>query len=211
MSVMNDITDFDYGRVPVSYENGREWVEEDINTSVDMQDEQREWYNLGLKVPFQEQTNWCWAATAWGIRKFYDPGFSISQCRAAGLILERSDACADPTNPDINLPWSLYKALQRFKNASGPEYSGQPGAALVLRQIKSGKPVCVRILWDSGEAHFVAISAMTRDAKWVRVTDSDLHADPEYGKDGILYEDLIGAYRKFGGVTHAYTTKSHRG
>ncbi|NJO17253.1 MAG: hypothetical protein HC877_16370 [Thioploca sp.] len=61
---------------------------------------------LPVPLRFQEQTNWCWAATSQGILNYFEN--NPTQCQIANWALFRSDCCVTPLPTGCNVVNSLY-------------------------------------------------------------------------------------------------------
>ena len=151
--------------------------------------------DLGVNVPTQEETNWCWAATSKGIEDYYGSA-RHSQCEIAGLTLG-ADCCGNrvPCNIAYYLDSAL-TAVAHFANIAGVEPSSS-----VSREIGARRPLCARVGWAGGGGHFMAISGY--DA----ATDSFLISDPIYGRQIVPRTVFTGAYQGSGSWTHTYYTK----
>ena len=142
---------------------------------------------IDLDVPWQQQqqSNWCWAATASMISHFYNPSSTWTQCAIATAVVnqwrqahqEASVNCCDPAeaaSPDCNVTWGLAQPLQ-VVGSYGSEVGGR-SAATLYDQLRLGNPVCAQVLWNGGpDGHFFVIDGIDTAAQTVHVED------PAYG------------------------------
>jgi hypothetical protein len=71
---------------------------------------------LSFDMQMQTQSNWCWAATATSVSRFYWFLSTWTQCQVANAELERSDCCNSNVPGACNVPWFLDRALTRTNN-----------------------------------------------------------------------------------------------
>jgi len=155
----------------------------------------RDWVRLNFSMQHQQQTQWCWAATACSISAFFNPNTQWIQCRLVNAELGRSDCCNNGSSNDCNKPWYLDKALTRTGNLQ----SFSAGAASIediLKEIENGNPICVRIGWHGGGGHAVAIEGYNYDLNMVAVED------PWYGSSDVTLDTFKNAYKGSGTWTH---------
>jgi len=126
---------------------------------------------IRFRIQRQEQSEWCWAAVAVSVERYFDPGSKLKQCDVANKVLPEeyegvtdaqgnpiftlpdSDSeccchcCCDPESCD--LPAGLDTALQKVY-----KWRISLGRALtfleVQREIDRGRPIGVGIKWTTG-------------------------------------------------------------
>ena len=163
----------------------------------------------------QEEANWCWAAVAQAVRAFFYPAELLTQCSIAGTVLTAENpasvpfsCCQDPDQCDIPAP--LQDALTVTNNLRAT----MQGQVLTFEQIKAEltgpvpKPVCVRIEWPNGGAHFIAIYGYREFTSGIRQV---LVADPllqEGTASYVLYEDLLDFYDQYGSWSDTFLVKA---
>jgi hypothetical protein len=141
--------------------------------------------SLKFKMYKQEQSEWCWAAVAVSVEKYFNPHSEITQCEIATKVFKadkdlkdkipKSDSpccsergcCADPEQ--CNEPAAVedaLKAIHKWRNtldqSKAPEGSSYLSTGTltfdqVRREIDQGRPVCVDVRWTSGGGHSVVI------------------------------------------------------
>ena len=150
----------------------------------------------------QTESNWCWSACGSSVGLFFQTG-NWTQCDTANNCLGRTDCCTTPAN--CNVYGYLDQSLtytKSFNTMMGGTYS----ASNIEAQINSGRPVCVRVAWNGGGAHFLAITGyIYPDTDPNDVTIYLL--DSIYGSSSMLLTDFPSQYHGGGTWTHTYLTK----
>src|SRR5262249_49866891 len=62
---------------------------------------------LHFTMQHQEQTQWCWSATATSVSQYYNAASTWTQCSLVNAELGRTDCCSAPSSNDCNQPWTL--------------------------------------------------------------------------------------------------------
>ena len=159
-----------------------------------------------FEIETQEKLNWCWAAVAATVSRYFYPNQAVEQCSIARSVLN-IDCCAAASG-DCDEPAALETALDALNTTFPKSLTNQPlpgqllPFAAVRGQIDSGRPVCVRIRWfgESG-GHFVMISGYSVSESgepWVDV------ADPYYQDSTVPYDRFVSAYLDAGAWTDTY-------
>lgn len=120
-----------------------------------------------LPVPLarQEKDNWCWAAIAQAMARY----FKLGEWPQAGVAAACGSRAADSNGAGDALP--LHAAL----DVVGCGYywtPGKPSWQRLMFAINQGLPVCARIQWRGGAAHFVVIHGYWPDRSALLVADS---------------------------------------
>ncbi|MCK1275632.1 C39 family peptidase [Bradyrhizobium sp. 61] len=155
--------------------------------------------------------NWCWAAVASSISRYYDETSTFTQCRIADLELNRHDCCDFPCGTpglEFDVTHTLGSPLNRVRCLALLAYDQRATRMEVQQEISAGRPICVRTVWsgdedEEGPAHFVAIVGYLED------TDSLVIEDPLFGlTPEIQFNRFCSNYRDAKGVwTDTYFTK----
>jgi hypothetical protein len=168
--------------------------------------------DLNLNMQPQQQTEWCWAATATSINNFYLPASQLTQCWLVNVVFvvfwyqqmgvpapNTFDCCPDPGK--CNIPWGLTLPLQLCGN-NGQAFGGSDGYGATASQIDLGRLVCAQIYWSGGASHFIAIDGYTLVTAPLRVGGPPepvleiLHVeDPAYGPSDVSYTALQSSYK----------------
>jgi hypothetical protein len=139
----------------------------------------------------QQESEWCWAAVSASVDHYFQPGSYSTQCAIASQVIP-GDACAQPDVYDE--PEQLQDALDvvgRLRGVTWPLTFEQLQA-----EINANRPVCIRIAWDQGGAHFVALTGYQVLSSGVRTVDV---ADPFYAASTEDF-DMFPAYYHGGGT-----------
>jgi hypothetical protein len=147
----------------------------------------------------QAESEWCWAAVSSSVDHYFQPDSYWTQCDIASQVIP-GDCCVQPDLYDE--PEKLQDALDvigRLRNITGRLTFEQ-----LQYEINANRPVCVRIEWDGGGAHFLALSGYQVLSSGVRTVDV---ADPFYA-DSTEDFDLFPSYYHGGGTwTATFLTK----
>jgi hypothetical protein len=99
----------------------------------------------------QEEADWCWNAVAVSVEHYFNPQSTLTQEHFAEQVFGKA----------LNEGFALAQALQDLER-----YNGALGGAIqfddIQRQLDKNLPVCVRIEWYEGGAHFVVITGYGR-------------------------------------------------
>lgn len=101
----------------------------------------------------QEESEWCWAAVAVSIDKYFNPGSPLTQCEIASRVIGH-DCCNNGIScNDAETLIQALRAINRWKRT----VNGPVPFQLVKQELDAGRPVCARIKWKDGYAHFVVL------------------------------------------------------
>jgi len=175
------------------------------------------WRSINFKVQYQEKSNWCWAAMALSVAKFYDSDFKYTQSDIANGELDRTDCSKEMPDDPCNKSGYLMSSLNRVDHfetwyVRRPKKSSRLQDQVrrhieheIRKEINHGRPLCARIAWVGGGAHFVGIYGYAADS-----ADSKLGgvaiADPLWGLSDVDWEDFPVRYRVGGTYTDSYHT-----
>jgi hypothetical protein len=147
----------------------------------------------------QQEDQWCWAAIAASVDTYFSPFASSPQCRIAAAVLNSgSDTCNDPQK--YNNPAKLQVALKAIGRYRAT-HIGPLSFEDLQAEIDAGRPVCVRIAWSGGGAHFVVLSGYHVSTTGVRTVDV---ADPLYPDSTRLFDQFPSAYHGGGEWTATF-------
>lgn len=167
-------------------------------------------YQITFAMQSQLQTNWCWAAVAVSIAKFYgtvQPGSASpwTQCALANAELSQTTCCSNGASASCNKSWTLDTALTRVGHLAAPRISGTIPPGDVEVELAGSRPVGARIQWyGGGQGHFVVLSGYD-DSSGSAEVDVE---DPYYGPTLLLdFNTFSTAYQSGAGQwTHTYLT-----
>jgi hypothetical protein len=150
----------------------------------------------------QEEGNWCWAAVTVSVdRYFAATSLNVAQCELAGQVFG-AGVCGHEEN--FNEPRTLQKGLRIVGNLNEPPIGGPVDFDTLRKEITADRPVCARIAWDGGGAHFVAIDGCTQ----FNSGEQQLHVqDPKYGPSFVSYGEMVSGYRYEGEWTDTFLLK----
>lgn len=154
---------------------------------------------LHFVMQHQSQTQWCWAAVSVSICGFYQPTTGWTQCVLVNKALRQTTCCVNGGSSQCNQPWYLGTALRIVGNLRGSA-SGRATLVSVQSEINGGRPLCLRIGWNAGGGHFVAIYGYA---------GSNINiGDPWWGYTVQAYRDFPANYHSGGSWTDSYYTMS---
>jgi hypothetical protein len=107
-----------------------------------------------LRLPRQDETEWCWAAVGSAIHQFHS-GNTLRQCKVADKVTGRADCCAPPGSSPCNDVNTLVATLTRLGNL-GPWEQDRVTPEDVDREIQANRPVCCGLA-KGNRGHFVII------------------------------------------------------
>lgn len=146
--------------------------------------------------------NWCWAAVSSSISHFYDSNSQNSQCVIANIELARSDCCDFPCNQgglEFDVPRTLASPLGWVGCLRSWDPNGSASRSTLQKELNAGRPVCARIKWLGGGAHFVVIvqfdaesdKVIVKDSSWDRREISYDQLRTNYGDDQGKWTDTF--------------------
>ena len=152
----------------------------------------------------QQQTQWCWAATATSVALFYNAASTWTQCTVVNAELGRTDCCTNPASGDCNKPWTLSTTLTRVGHLASFT-TGSTSFADVRTEIDNGRPLGARISWSGGGAHFSVIACYTWNS--LLGLESVQIEDSFYGTSVWDYDVFCTAYQGSGSWANSYRTQ----
>jgi hypothetical protein len=160
-------------------------------------------FRLKFSVEKQIQTQWCWAAVAISVERYYRPGTSWEQCAIAAKE-RRADCCRDGSSSACNQPYFLDRAFE-CTGTFGEYFSRSLGPREVRKEIERRAPLGCRVGWVAGGGHFVVIAGYELEdgEMFVHVEDPD----PFFASATFSFEEFSHRYRGAGRWTHSYTTR----
>jgi hypothetical protein len=160
---------------------------------------------IGFLIEAQLQDEWCWAAVSVMVAKYYGTT-RWSQCALAADELGLDCCGADGPvkgNSGCDRPWFLDAPLARVGHFDRISWAAEAFAS-IQGEINASRPLCARIAWNGGSAHFVALTGWSVDSAGTEFVDA---YDPYYGFSQMSYNDFLTAYQSPGDSwTHSYFT-----
>lgn len=109
---------------------------------------------LGVPLPPQDVSEWCWTAVGTGVAHFYDEMSAWTQCRLASDVLGLPSCCNAPTTCNSQAP--LEHALAAVGHLQGDPVESPISFADLCREIDLERPVACGIQFPT-TGHFVVI------------------------------------------------------
>jgi hypothetical protein len=153
----------------------------------------------------QQLERWCWAAIGAGLANFYHNKI-IQQHEVAAMVLGidcTNFLIDEQLRQHCNVNFKLDKALAAVHCFSHWSF-GKPTFERLQYELSCGHPVCCRIAWFKGDAHYVMINGFNVSNRTLYIQD------PLTGGHKVNYEHFPDDYNGKSGVwTETYwTTKS---
>jgi Papain-like cysteine protease AvrRpt2 len=156
-----------------------------------------------FQMQTQQEDEWCWAAVSASVERYFQPESYVTQCEIASQVIA-ANCCTQPGLYDE--PAMLQDALGVIKRLRA--VTGRLMFDELQAEIDACRPVCIRIAWDGGAAHFVTLTGYRVLDSGVRTVDV---ADPFY-PDSTQDFDLFPQYYHGGGVwTATFLTSNNKG
>jgi len=177
----------------------------------------KKWVKIDLEMQHQCHSYWCWAAVAASISAFYNKRAGFTQCLIANLELHRDDCCGAPCGiDDVDYNQSHTLPLNRVDCLKAWVRDERATREEVLKELKAGRPICVRTVWLKGKkrenvladgtaagAHFVSLIGYHSDCDMLAIED------PWWGCIKIGYDQFCTHYTDAKGEWEdTYYTKS---
>lgn len=159
---------------------------------------------LCFTMQHQEQTQWCWSATATSVAHYYNAASPWTQCTLVNAELGRADCCTDPSSGNCNQPWTLSTVLTRVGHLASVS-GASTSFADVRAEIDDGRPLGVRIGWSGGGGHFNVLACYISNTLFGQ--QSVQVEDPWYGTSVWDYDTFRTNYQGSGSWTHSYKTQ----
>ncbi len=155
----------------------------------------------------QEQSLWCWVATAASVGAYYEPTLAWEQCFWVDDAFGLNICCTAGSTPACNRPGNVGQTLIRMDHLARVE----EGPAWALEnEIAARRPIAVMIRWRNGSHHFPLISGyldvVTSVEPYVVTRHLYIH-DPWYGRSFLPYHTFRTAYQGEGHWWYSYCTK----
>jgi hypothetical protein len=168
------------------------------------------WKLLPFTMQSQTQRNWCWAAVTASVAAFFDTRTRSTQCAVANTELQRRDCCRGGAGGPCNVYGYLASALHRIGHLKAWS-AGRPATLdRVQDEIDRERPLCLRVAWRSGGAHFLTIVGYLPESEALAGSRLIAVDDSQWGPSDVPYNVLCAAYRQDGRWTDTYFTKKAR-
>lgn len=168
-----------------------------------------EWHTLHLDMQQQEKSNWCWAAVAASVARFFRPADTVTQCSIANGELRRSDCCEDCDGDPCNVSGYMMSSLYRVGHFRKWLARRPPHQRQIVEEVDDSRPLCARVVWQGGGSHYLTIVGYAKPAGTLPHCMTGVAvADPWFGLSDIDYADFPKRYAIGGIATDSYYTRS---
>ena len=162
-------------------------------------------YYLEIKLEQQLKSRWCWVSLACAIAKYYET-MNVQQAALANELVKNADTESEIYPPEDrkekNVNFKLDVAL-KYIGCFSHWSAGKPNFERLKFEINQGRPLCVRLEWLKGGAHYV----MIKGYDWKKGTV--LIDDPLHGLHRMPFENFPEKYRVSGAIwTETYWTNT---
>jgi hypothetical protein len=149
---------------------------------------------LDLVIERQRQANWCWAAIASSLARYYGAE-TVDQRQVAARILgvDRSGFEAPAFDERCNVYATLRDALRAVGCYSHWSPS-RPSFERICSEIEGGRPLCICIEWRTSGLHYIVVTGYHERSAELRIDD------PLHGLSIHRYADFPARYRAAGAV-----------
>ncbi len=158
---------------------------------------------LPLRVDPQTEINWCWAAVAASVSRYYSGRAMPQQCDVVNMTFNNQSCCANGRTFVCDRAWHLEDALTLLGNLDS-----QPTTVIpfdeIRRRIDADRPVCCRVAdpLNPRVGHFIVIIGYQNGSRQWVVSD-----DPKNGTRRHEYSQITSAYLNQMLWTHTFHTK----
>ena len=159
---------------------------------------------MPFQVETQEERNWCWAAVASAVDRYYSPNSFLTQCEVVAEMPTGAGACLDPDQH--NIKGILEDALIVIGRGK-PLISAKLDFTALQAEIDADRPVCVAIDWSDGGAHFVVLCGYQQWTDGTNILETVDVADPFYPDSTRTFSDFPKSYHGGGDWVQTYDTK----
>lgn len=162
---------------------------------------------LNYTMEYQQHLNWCWAAVAISVARYYTPALVLTQCQLVNLQLGRGDCCncgdwISPWHP-CNSTSNTSTAIERVGHLEGVDAA--PATFQQVRtEIDNLRPLALRFGWLLGGGHAVTCSGYYQSNQ---IGEYLVIEDPTLGLSLMPYANVRRPYWGFGTWTHTSFTK----
>ena len=150
---------------------------------------------LDFTVESQQKSNWCWAAIAASVGRFYGTTYLSQENVASQTPSNTSSLLSDQLNKQEsnNQQRTLDESLKLVSCYSHWSL-GRPSFERLLLEVGAGRLVCVRIEWLEGGAHYLVVKGINPGEQLLHIEDS-LH-----GPSVVPYNTFPKLYQGLGAI-----------
>jgi hypothetical protein len=140
----------------------------------------------------QEQSEWCWAACAQMVLRYYGNN-AVRQCDVAARLFGQPGCSENPSSSLCNEPAQVQDIAGVYSDwgRPTPQYvNGSVPFKTLQSELNAKHPVEVGFIWKDGTGHQVIICGWNIDTTGPLL----LVNDPRWGSGGVYYTNLVLAY-----------------
>lgn len=149
----------------------------------------------------QQQSNWCWSATSVSIRRYYQPGSTLTQCQLVNSRRGLSNCCTSGSSDACNKPDKTAQALNGLGHLASDQGSSSTRAK-VASELAAGRPLGIRIKWQGTDVGHANVICGMDEGDLLIVRDSI------YGDQVLDFDVFSTAYQTNGSWDRTYFTKA---
>jgi hypothetical protein len=140
----------------------------------------------------QELPNWCWAAAAEMVLRFYDyyDSTCIKQCNLANEQFGQSNCCSQTQNGDDPIQLDDIPVIYSNHGLQSDVIDSSISMNSLDAEITAGHPVEVVFEWTGGGGHVAIVYGIDINLGWIFVHDPL----PSRNFGVVTYDDLASAY-----------------
>lgn len=146
---------------------------------------------LDLVIDRQRQANWCWAALASSLARYYGAE-TVEQHEIASRVLGME--CGERGLDERSNVYATLRDALRAVGCYSHWSPARPSFERIRSEIDAGRPLCVCIEWRTSGLHYLAVTGYHEHPAELRVDD------PLHGLSIHRYEEFPGQYRATGAV-----------
>jgi hypothetical protein len=123
----------------------------------------------------QQQSNWCWAAIAVSLARYYGVG-EFTQHQVALAVLgtrqvHEEQVYGESVSPDRFNTIALLEDALQYVGCRASWTPGRPELRDIVAEIAAGRPVCACLQWRTGDAHYVVLTGCLAETGELTVED----------------------------------------
>jgi len=154
--------------------------------------------SLNVEIMAQQQTNWCWIASAVTVADYY--GDNSSQCALANQLLGQTVCCIAGNSPQCNKPGDPAQSLTALGHLAASSWSSMPYDD-VVSEMRPGHPIVLGIKWSTGGGHAIVLAGVHPNGL-IEIKN------PWHGAtQTVTYDALKNRFEGKGTWNYSYTTK----
>jgi hypothetical protein len=170
--------------------------------------------NLTFAMQVQSQNQWCWAALAVSVARYYAPSSTVTQCSLANWAFGNAasvNCCTAQAAPlfPCNQPYRPDTALAYLGNLNAPMRPQSLLFSEVVAQIVLANPIGIGIMWQGGGNVGHALCITGYDCTDPDPANAYIEVkDPTYGATLAKFSNFPANYQTGASWVQTYLTKA---